>query len=134
MKSPEDIKKGLECCNTFNDCQECPYDKADGSWACTVERNADALAYIQQLEANQIKGRCKDCKHVVINTHNGIFKGEDMECGLIEAYECDASTTADGYCDRWEQKEDAHGSETGEKHEAQEMADAGPGEAGTEPV
>lgn len=31
-------------------------------------------------------------------------------------------------------KEDAHGPETGEKHEAQEMADEGPGEAGTEPV
>lgn len=31
-------------------------------------------------------------------------------------------------------KEDAHGTETGEKHEAQEMADEGPGEAGTEPV
>ena len=55
MKTPEEIKKGLECCNTYNDCQNCPYDKADGSWACTVERNADALAYIQQLEAAQPK-------------------------------------------------------------------------------
>jgi len=55
VKKPEEIKKGLECCNTFNDCLNCPYDKADGSWACTVERNADALAYIQQLEANQPK-------------------------------------------------------------------------------
>lgn len=55
MKKPEEIKKGLECCNTYNDCLNCPYDKADGSWACTVERNADALAYIQQLEANQPK-------------------------------------------------------------------------------
>lgn len=50
MKKPEEIKKGLECCNTYNYCQQCPYDKAYGSWACTVERNADALAYIQQLE------------------------------------------------------------------------------------
>jgi len=55
VKKPEEIKKGLECCNTYNDCLNCPYDKADGSWACTVERNADALAYIQQLEANQPK-------------------------------------------------------------------------------
>lgn len=53
MKTPDEIKKGLECCNTFNDCQECPYDKADGSWACTVERNADALAYIVQLESRE---------------------------------------------------------------------------------
>lgn len=55
MKTPEEIKKGLECCNTYNGCLNCPYDKADGSWVCTVERNADALAYIQQLETNQPK-------------------------------------------------------------------------------
>ena len=50
MRTPEEIKKRLECCNTYNDCLNCPYDKVDGSWACTVERNADAIAYIKQLE------------------------------------------------------------------------------------
>lgn len=52
MKTPEEIKKGLECCSTYNDCQSCPYDdKVEKGWGCCVQRNEDALAYIQQLEA-----------------------------------------------------------------------------------
>ena len=52
MKRPEEIKKGLECCNTYNDCQSCPYDdKVEKGWGCCVQRNADALAYIHQLES-----------------------------------------------------------------------------------
>jgi len=52
MKTPDEIKKGLECCNTYNDCQSCPYDdKVEKGWGCCVQRNADALAYIRQLEA-----------------------------------------------------------------------------------
>lgn len=53
MKTHEEIKKALVYCNTFNNCQNCPYDKDGEGWGCVVERNADALAYIQQLE-NQI--------------------------------------------------------------------------------
>lgn len=53
MKTYEEIKKALVYCNTFNNCQNCPYDKDGEGWGCVVERNADALAYIQQLE-NQI--------------------------------------------------------------------------------
>lgn len=52
MKKPDEIKKGLECCTTepLPNCLECPY------WAsCEIEGGAmpetDALAYIQQLEA-----------------------------------------------------------------------------------
>ena len=52
MKTPEEIKKGLECCSTYNDCQNCPYDdKVEKGWGCCVQRNVDALAYIQQLES-----------------------------------------------------------------------------------
>ena len=51
MKTPDEIKKGLECCNTYNGCQSCPYDdEVEKGWVCCVQRNADALAYIQQLE------------------------------------------------------------------------------------
>ena len=50
MKTHEEIKKALVYCNTFNNCQNCPYDKDGEGWGCVVERNADALAYIQQLE------------------------------------------------------------------------------------
>lgn len=52
MKTPDEIKQGLECCNTYNDCQSCPYgDKVEKGWGCCVQRNADALAYIRQLES-----------------------------------------------------------------------------------
>ena len=54
MKTPEEIKKGLECCSDAyefdGDCIECPYK--DEQW-CVDKLKIDALAYIQQLE-NQI--------------------------------------------------------------------------------
>lgn len=52
MKTSEEVKKGLACCNTYNGCQSCPYDdEVEKGWGCCVQRNADALAYIRQLEA-----------------------------------------------------------------------------------
>ena len=52
-RTPEEIKWGLECCNAFNACPSCPYEHivdTEHGWGCVVIRNADALAYIQQLE------------------------------------------------------------------------------------
>lgn len=47
MISPEEIKKGLECCVDLEDkCFECPYDNG----FCSASLELDALAYIQQLE------------------------------------------------------------------------------------
>ena len=52
MKTPEEIKKGLECCSVpdYIDhlCEQCPY-VYDGCYKQMLQ--ADALAYIQQLEA-----------------------------------------------------------------------------------
>lgn len=45
MKTPEEIKKGLEICGGY-DCRGCPYDGT----TCDIELDNDALAYIQQLE------------------------------------------------------------------------------------
>ena len=52
MKSADEIKKALECCNDLNghDCNDCPYRDNPISKYCKTERNADALALIQQLE------------------------------------------------------------------------------------
>lgn len=50
MKTPEEIKKGLECCTKDGDCTRCPYNHIYGRM-CKVYRNNDALAYIQRLEA-----------------------------------------------------------------------------------
>ena len=52
MKSPDDIKKGLECCKEdecFGDRENCPYT-ADPK-LCVGVMCADALALIQQLQA-----------------------------------------------------------------------------------
>ena len=52
MKTPEEIKKGLKhCCNNAPRL-ECEYaDQRDRRYACEDALLADALAYIQQLEA-----------------------------------------------------------------------------------
>lgn len=47
MKTPDEIKKGLECCQ-YGLCNPCPYDGE----SCGEGKNADALALIQQFEAD----------------------------------------------------------------------------------
>lgn len=51
MKTPDEIKKGLEqCSNTGVSCSGCPYDNDCHDPASNVSVETDALAYIQQLE------------------------------------------------------------------------------------
>jgi hypothetical protein len=49
MRTPEEIKKGLEICTADESCRGCPYDNGN----CDMQLERDALAYIQQLEAQQ---------------------------------------------------------------------------------
>lgn len=56
-RTPEEIKKWLQCCFTPCSCYgECPYycDKGDIG-DCTTELANDALALIQHIEAQQLK-------------------------------------------------------------------------------
>ena len=48
MKTPEEIKRGLECCRVTVGCKNCPYNT--GEFGCQLRNRDDALAYIQQLE------------------------------------------------------------------------------------
>ena len=49
MKTPEEIKRGLEHCASYNPCFQCDYDARD--WPrCVTRLHGDAIAYIQQLE------------------------------------------------------------------------------------
>lgn len=60
MKTPEEIKKGLECCSRSDSCpQECPYYDVQ---SCGSVSKLDALAYIQQLdeEKKQLQKRICD--------------------------------------------------------------------------
>lgn len=71
MKTPEEIKKGLECCANGDRCAgHCPYDnKATDIITCTGKLSREALALIAQLEETislmkiQMRGDCGCCAH-----------------------------------------------------------------------
>lgn len=55
MKTPDEIKKGLECCASVNaPCESCPFRTGTGA-KCIRHMSECAIAYIQQLEAAQLK-------------------------------------------------------------------------------
>ena len=74
MKTPEEIKKGLNICSNSSRCSGCPYQVyVDGSFGCEEQGCddgllPDAFAYIQQLEAERdaavalIPRACAYCK------------------------------------------------------------------------
>lgn len=53
MKTPEEIKKGLECCGNSGKCKGCPY--YSGYELCMGTLAEDALAYVQQLEQRLVE-------------------------------------------------------------------------------
>lgn len=67
VKTPEEIKKGLECCLRM-DCGSCPYMTMEDECRDIFDH---ALAYIQQLERERdaavqcIPRACGYCKHVI---------------------------------------------------------------------
>lgn len=89
MKTPDEIKKALECC--FYDsaqCGECPYYPV----SCDRELVRDAREYIRQLEAelqdtrkavDTTNGFCDICKHQ--NAHENECEANDFLC-----YNCPA--------------------------------------------
>ena len=106
-KSPEDLKKGLKCAITKKCTGEnCPYFRPEIKFN---PLNLDTDEYAKQYSCLE-KTRAEGYLYIL-----------HLEAKL--------SHTAETVT-----KEDAHGTETGEKHEAEEMADEGPGEAGAEPV
>ena len=92
MKTPEEIKKGLECCSKpqlSNHCKDCPYDEC----GCVEDGKAnvthDALTYIDQLEEQirlmhiQMHGDCGVCKHrhhAQVTQHGPRFDGPCAAC------------------------------------------------------
>ena len=54
MKTPEEIKKGLECCLNMSGCTECPYRSDFENESCDIEGlDSDTIDFIQQLEAER---------------------------------------------------------------------------------
>lgn len=62
MKTPDEIKKGLECCSKSEPCVDCIYDRRDFPM-CVRRMEEDALAYIRQLEAAHRTEYCEDADY-----------------------------------------------------------------------
>lgn len=62
MKTPDEIKKGLECCAQSEPCVDCVYDRRDFPM-CVRRMAEDALAYIRQLEAAHRTEYCEDADY-----------------------------------------------------------------------
>lgn len=92
MKTPDDIKKGLECCinDSFGCSEKCPYfNSLSNGVDCAVKMHSDSFAYIQQLERERdaaveaIEHTCATCKHYYYNSADGsdckydCLEGED---------------------------------------------------------
>ena len=114
MKTPDEIKKGLDCCNQFrsgghwNICSECPCDIGKGRCDGTLE--TDAMTYIVQLEAERdaavadirlaftsYVGACQTCKH----GENQVDCIEPIRCPDCENEKCKCQS-CDGDFRNWE--------------------------------
>ena len=62
MRTPDEIKKGLECCSKSEPCVDCIYDRRDFPM-CVRRMEEDALAYIRQLEAAHRTEYCEDADY-----------------------------------------------------------------------
>ena len=70
-RTPEEIKKGLECCsqNTYTCGEGCPYEIECQRMGRSNDVILDTLAYIQQLERERdvaiilLRGECLACLH-----------------------------------------------------------------------
>ena len=94
MKTPEEIKKGLDCCaGDIHNCNKCPYcTPYIEKTPCMTRIKSDAYKYIQQLEERiqlmliQMKGDCGVCKHRMDERK---LADKQLGCRLSPAcYEC----------------------------------------------
>lgn len=108
MKTPEEIKRGLDCCanraDLYDGCSPCSYN---GEKLICYELQIDALAYIQQLERDnaqkdeRIRGLERE-REALIN----ILKKTDIVC-LYCKYFCNGCTRVsreirlNGDCFEW---------------------------------
>lgn len=133
-KTPDEIKKGLECCHVGHcDCEECPYEHTN---SCMHYLKQDALALIQQLQAEnaekdariqQLESGLLAQADVIATMGERIKQLEAERDAAVESMRndphccyhcanmtkrgiCQSEPRADGHCFEWRgvQKEDAH--------------------------
>lgn len=62
MRSPEEIKKALECCKN-GECEGCCYLDGSGSLSCVSSMFIDTISCIQQLEIQHRTEYCEDADY-----------------------------------------------------------------------
>lgn len=101
MKTPDEIKKGLELCTTIGShCDDCPYD---GQCLTDRQPEVDALAYIQQLEsrlAQVERERDAAVADLTVSAECDFCKYKDLfpACGEKSCYSCDKECPCALYC------------------------------------
>ena len=113
-RTPDEIKKGLECCMDYQNCTEgedpqCPYYDAQ---RCMEALLADALALIQQLEKDndQLRNYIRLLQAERDAAVDGLKKaanekGECFECKWYNGKNCthqDYKTICCSHDDKWE--------------------------------
>lgn len=92
MKTPEEIKKGLECCGMLG-CRECPY--AGGEAECIEKQlHRDAYDYIQQLEAMHRTEYCEDADYDCKMLGDARKRIQQLEADAATFYDKAAATKA----------------------------------------
>lgn len=87
MKTPNEIKKGLDECTRLGGCAACPYFVDHTMARCTPKLAADALTYIRELEAKV--PRWIDARRALPDSFSGevlvIVNGKYKSCEFIDA-------------------------------------------------
>lgn len=79
MKTPEEIKKWLECCSLTDVAEIAKYAKRGIPYACVEDLIADALALIQQLEKElELERSVKKATLELMSSGDTIWKIERM--------------------------------------------------------
>lgn len=92
MKTPDEIKKGLEHCNPAMECDGCPY-QIGNRFECINHLLRDSLAYIQQLEAQvpkwiSVEERLPEAKLCVLGygVRSRAYNEPDPFAGVHDVY------------------------------------------------
>ena len=88
-RTPEEIKKGLECCNTIYGCKQCPYDAGDEDLSCCVDCCYELAKRVESAQPKWISVEERlpdDLEEVLILVKETEFYGQYKE--FSKSYFC----------------------------------------------
>jgi hypothetical protein len=113
MKTPEEVKKGLECCGKDGFCTQgtCPYHQECYVEHAIYDLERDALTYIQQLEADnsRLSDTIRNLTDLLNAAHEETAKAkrerdaavEDISLMLCACEACVHGIMQNGDCEKW---------------------------------